>query len=93
MPDRTGVENEGGPRPYLFEHCDGKGGDGRFVWQPGAEKHDISPIDIWHQLQVRAPGRPAQATVIAEWVVHGASPSERIGASVLVHRICVTPSF
>jgi hypothetical protein len=50
VPDRTGVENEGGTRPYLFEHCDGKGGDGRFVWQPGAEKHDISALDIWHQL-------------------------------------------
>ena len=50
VPDRTGVENEGGARPYLFEHCDGKGGDARFVWQPGAEKHDISPLDIWHQL-------------------------------------------
>ena len=22
----------------------------RFVWQPGAEKHDISALDIWHQL-------------------------------------------
>jgi hypothetical protein len=50
VPDRTGVENEGGARPYLFEHCDGKGGDARFVWQPGAEKYDISALDIWHQL-------------------------------------------
>ena len=50
MPDRTGVENKRGARPYLFEHCDGKGGDARFVWQPGAEKHDISALGIGHQL-------------------------------------------